>query len=1301
MPEDKVKIPPDVRTSIDDPERLAAILKLSTRLNQIHMQRAIHEGKSGAGVYLVQLYFARTQDRERGLEGYAYLKVDTADIIKTELGKHESVRRGAMEPFVPEIIEDLHEPPNGRPPQAALFYAPAGKTTKSANSFAQLVKNGEVSNSDVQSIVQTLSSALTGWNPPDTCYKERIPMTAREWFLHLLNCGSDSGMRLSDIQRLDVCPTIDKPLMRFRELGWELPNPRAYALNTDLWRSATLHGPTGNIHGDLHGGNIICRTDSVGSLQLIDFARHQRDKAIFYDLAYLELDTILHVMRGADWDEWRQLLEHLAPPVSHDRPVPATVLLEKEPPKVLADRAWHFVQPVREVAQTYLNACTTPDLKTEFAQQWWLAAAAVGLVFAQRSSFANHPEQMQAYLYAAVCLERALTACQIDLPIQTDPAPCSLNATASTSAPTVKLHPLITDYGRDLAAALQEYGDFYVDMSGEQSPTILNPETPTSRRFDHIPRPHAHRIKVTAGLEMKDNPSEGAASSKPIANVRDALRQAGRIVLLGEPGSGKTTTLNRLALDYAHSLETNPNGLIPVVVPLSNYRGSSIEDFHAYVQQCLATPNLAAIIDRSRLLVLCDALNEMPRQDPRTLTSLQQALPAYPHVMVSCREKDFNNNDLDGAGRLEVVDIKPLTPPQMKAIIDQYLYRDATDGEWHGLAPATAHDLWEHELLGNDLLLAAWTEMADNDAAAAFWRNEDPPEPLLRDKDRYGGNWWRDLDKRDEMRRAMLGDKKGLMLLCRNPYMLSTLVIGLYVETGRIPNNRGALFNDFVDALITREIENAQKRQEPWPPQTDQRLIAALSNLAEAMQLKRNVTSLPKTEAMPFLGDALWPLAVQCSILQDLSDRVRFSHQLLQEYFASRKMGEDMDNAVPATKYWAADRWWERVGAEQTALILAGVRAAGDRQGLVEVVQWIATAQPELALDCVIEVDGEPPTLDLGLLDILAAAARAKQNEPHPHGRAAAYRVLGRIGADQRRGIGVGADGLPEIDWVEIPAGKFTYGSDKAKDPQAYSDETPQRTLHLETFHMSRYPITYAQYQVFVEAADGFSDPRWWQGLAKRETSVGEQAFKVANHPREGVSWYDAMAFCRWWSWRLTVVHRGGSQTAPLPPNGDLPTLAGVDWMNPLTWRVRLPTEFEWEKAARGTDGRVYPWGEDYISGYANINETGGGVGPYYLRQTSAVGMYPHRAPDQSPYGVADLSGNVWEWCLTEYDEPSKDIDITKSSPRVVRGGSWLSDQDDARAAVRYFDDPNYRGSGRGFRVVASAPILGALVSGG
>jgi formylglycine-generating enzyme required for sulfatase activity len=276
--------------------------------------------------------------------------------------------------------------------------------------------------------------------------------------------------------------------------------------------------------------------------------------------------------------------------------------------------------------------------------------------------------------------------------------------------------------------------------------------------------------------------------------------------------------------------------------------------------------------------------------------------------------------------------------------------------------------------------------------------------------------------------------------------------------------------------------------------------------------------------------------------------------------------------------------------------------------------------------------------------------------ETPPQRRLAIGDELAELG-DPRPGVGLDGRGLPGIDWVEIPAGRFIYGEGDNK-----------QEVHLERFLISRYPISNAQYQAFVDAGGyekqgwlkkltggGGPEANWWQGL--KPPKPMKSTWNKPNRPRTDVDWYEAVAFSRWLAAQLNQP-------------------------------IRLPTEQEWEKAARGTDGRNYPWGDEYINGYANVDESG--EKGEYLAQTTAVGLYPM---DNSPYGVRDMTGNVWEWCLNKYDQPEQIEPDTSGGRRVLRGGSWFLNPEFARAAHRYRDLPDFRGNDRGFRVLLSAPI--------
>lgn len=237
------------------------------------------------------------------------------------------------------------------------------------------------------------------------------------------------------------------------------------------------------------------------------------------------------------------------------------------------------------------------------------------------------------------------------------------------------------------------------------------------------------------------------------------------------------------------------------------------------------------------------------------------------------------------------------------------------------------------------------------------------------------------------------------------------------------------------------------------------------------------------------------------------------------------------------------------------------------------------------------------------------------------------------------------------FDWCEVPEGEFMFG-----------DDEQLQILHLPGFAMAKYPITYSQFEVFAQDREGFydADNRWWRGFYAEAEEIEDQRWKIDDHPRENVSWYEAMAFCRWLSSKL-----GGNY--------------GIN--NIANWVVRLPSEFEWEKAARGTDGLLYPYGNEFDKNKANTEESG-------IGKTMPVTAYPQGA---SPYGVMDMSGNVWEWCLSNYKNPEVKFEgenISSGQGRVLRGGSFDSHSGDSCSSLRYGNYPINRNNFFGFRLV-------------
>jgi len=242
--------------------------------------------------------------------------------------------------------------------------------------------------------------------------------------------------------------------------------------------------------------------------------------------------------------------------------------------------------------------------------------------------------------------------------------------------------------------------------------------------------------------------------------------------------------------------------------------------------------------------------------------------------------------------------------------------------------------------------------------------------------------------------------------------------------------------------------------------------------------------------------------------------------------------------------------------------------------------------------------------------------------------------------------------------WIKIPAGRVTL-ENLWDDGDTYIGKKGQsKAVDVSAFEIAKYPITNAQFAKFIEAG-GYNNQTWWteSGWAQRETNGwteprywGDKKWNGAEQPVVGVSWYEAIAFCLW----LSDV--SGEQ-------------------------IMLPTEQQWQRAAQGDDGRTYPWGNEFDKHRCNTDESG-------ISKTTPVTQYAGKG--DSPFGVVDISGNVWEWCLTEYFTGS--VYINNSLPRVLRGGSWGSYAGVARAAFRSLDDPSYRDYGIGFRVVCRQP---------
>ncbi len=770
------------------------------------------------------------------------------------------------------------------------------------------------------------------------------------------------------------------------------------------------------------------------------------------------------------------------------------------------------------------------------------------------------------------------------------------------------------------------------------------------------------RPKVCAAYERRSAREGEPQAPEPVENVVETILTLRQAALLGEPGAGKTTTLWLLAVNLLATARQNSAAPLPLLIRLGRWTEAE-QTLPAFMAAQLGElgAHLETLLQEKRAALLLDGLNELPvSQRKSKYPQVQKLIKQYPQLLavVSCRQLDYEDKDNELKLGFDVINIKPLDPLRML----EFVQRDLGDDE-----------------LGEKMF---WDELAGKDTQQTYQRFRQEVASQLKEPEQTFWNagrlpsgvyWgWRYRDEKDEKPDNSYWENwlkrrdqpSSLMLMARNPYLLSMLV-SEFAEARKLPDNRGDLFRAFVKRLLQRECESlTDEAQQTALRGEHETLKQKLAELAFAMQVRRNEgtesdawTALPKAAALDILTEPQFYLAGNASILS-LNEPVRFSHQLLQEYFAAQFMDiRFRAGDLQAEKLWPRTNWWVRTNWEEAAVLWAGLKTAD----CSEVVEWIAAANPEVAAQCIVRSGAHTPDATSARLRDQWLPRLADLNlEPEPQARAALGRALGQIiGLDNRQGIS-----LPDLkrdeSWIEIPGGKFQYGL--ANDDWAAKPSQPD----LATFWISRYPVTHAQFRCFLDDAEGHGDSRWWEGLAANEDSRQpvEPSFKFDNHPRDTVNWYEAVAFCRWLSWRW-----GG----------------GYDLRKIDDWKVRLPTEFEWEKAARGTDGRLYPYEGEFDPTKSNVDKTG-------IGKTSAVGIFPNGA---SPYGVEEMSGNVWEWCLSDYDKPQKDARKEKlgtDNNRVLRGGAWNYDRDDARAVFRNLNPPGFRNDDLGFRVVLFRP---------
>ncbi|MDS4029211.1 MAG: SUMF1/EgtB/PvdO family nonheme iron enzyme [Candidatus Contendobacter sp.] len=789
------------------------------------------------------------------------------------------------------------------------------------------------------------------------------------------------------------------------------------------------------------------------------------------------------------------------------------------------------------------------------------------------------------------------------------------------------------------------------------------------------------------------------------------------LVLTGEPGSGKSTFVDHLThalalqrweclLDWPER-ERNALPILVILRDFAHWLGEREKSVQAganllwdYIRHDLGQWRLssaAGVLEKAledgRAVVLLDGLDEVPADDEARLTlvkdSVQRFVERYRHDrhLVTCRVLSYQESHWRLPERtFPDVELARFTEEQIDRFITAW-YREV-GSKWRRLSPADI--------------------------------------PVLAGK----------------LRRAVR--RKELWRLAPNPLLLTVMAL-VHSQKRELPEKRALLYSAAVDILLQDRAPDKRLKAPQLRELLDEvdrdfnDLKAVLEQLAfdthgggavrdaedgapiDTLTLLERVASLHPKASHDWAKRLLKSLELRSSLLLGRNNRVySFPHRTFQEFLAgvhlARFEGDQFAREAARLAGELPTYWREVVLLAVGYLVHSQIRDTGKPRLLVE--ELCPERAPGTDLDWrgawlagdVLWEMGVNRVRDTAhgqrLLERVTnrLAALVEQGLLSARERAEAGDVLGRLG-DPRPGVGVipGTD-IPDLDWVDVPAGPFTMGSPKG-DQDAYDGEKPAHRLELPGFQISRYPITNAQYRPFVEA-EGYHQEQWWTdtGRAWRRGAEADLSFiddenlrkqyvdwlagrpmarrdrpfwwddpqwGAATRPVVGVTRHEAVAYCHWLTVRLREVGK-------LAKNAS----------------VRLPNEAEWEKAARGPDGRRWPWGNDWEEDRANTQEAG-------LGQTSPVGLFPQGA---SPYGVHDLAGNVWEWTGSlwgrtsirrpDYRYPYDPHDGRNvedaDAPFVVRGGSWNYDRQYARAAYRFRVLPGDFINYLGIRVVVS-----------
>ena len=768
------------------------------------------------------------------------------------------------------------------------------------------------------------------------------------------------------------------------------------------------------------------------------------------------------------------------------------------------------------------------------------------------------------------------------------------------------------------------------------------------------------------------------------------VREQPLLVVLGDPGSGKSTLVRYILLALTRGEARARLGLdpvwLPIFFPVAAFAAARARPGHAdlaplaYLSDYyrgLSQPDYGPLFCRAlamgRALILLDGLDEV-REDRRAIV---HALEAF------AREWDAAGNRFIATSRIVGYDEAPLDPGLFATVTIQPLNEDQINcfaERWSrayvalgASAPPAADDLL------SDLVRTA--------ATAEYERHVARHSASLRDS---------------------IFAEEHVTTLARNPLLLTILAL-IHNQGARLPDRRVELYRLCVVALA--ETWNRARSLSGRPVDVhlgdellDERFVVNLlgpvalwlhgeqaGGLVDQDDLEQRIAAtleqtdaLPRRRALRLARDFVDLMRRETGLLQERGyRRFGFLHLTFEEYLAARGLLESLTVAEPEAllRRCALDPRWREV--VRLAVAAAPQREAGRMiQTLLSTpVDGNERARPLLlAGECLLDVGRNGAGGQAWEAGTLALLKLLDDGDLPLASRISAGTLLGRMGdpraLDPATGRTRGVATFPCTDyWCDVAAGPFWVGDEAVRRGRNVS--LPRAELPY-AFRIARYLVTNVEFQHFIEAG-GYHDLRWWSATGRIFISpIGSRTppdeggspitrpglwdslqYRGSNQPVVGVSWYEAAAFAAW----LTAEGRAAGWLYP----GEI---------------LRLPTALEWERTARAADQRRYPWGDEAPdSSRANYEGLG-------LRAASPVGAFPAGA---ASCGALDMAGNVWEWTSSLVGSTTAQvpcIDLLPNQMPVIKGGAFNWDVDALRCGAYYWFNPSQRHNLLGFRLV-------------